>query len=60
MALGDHAPRDPIRCTPLLAEDDALPDCQLIDRDEDFVFVLFALAIHIELPDRIGRDLVPF
>jgi hypothetical protein len=28
MALGDHILGDAIRCTPLLAYNDALPDCQ--------------------------------
>ena len=56
MALGDHTLRDAVSSTPLLAEDVALPDCQeMIERDEDLIFVILALAIHIELPDRVDR-----
>jgi hypothetical protein len=41
-----------------LAEDDALPDSQeRIQRHEDIVFVLFILAVHVELPDTLDAEL---
>jgi len=61
MTLGDHMLRDTICCTSLLSEDDTLPDSQeVIEQDKDLIFVFFALAIHIELPDQVDRQLVPF
>jgi hypothetical protein len=60
VTLGGHTLRDTICGTPLLAEDDTLPDGQeVIERDKDFVFVLLALAVHVKLPDRVDRKLVP-
>ena len=42
-----------------LAEDDALSDGQeVVERNEDLVFVLLVLAVHVELPDVVDRELV--
>jgi len=61
MTLGDHTLCDTICCTSLLLEDDTLPDSQeVIEQDKDLIFMFFALAIHIELPDRVDQQLILF
>jgi hypothetical protein len=61
VTLGTHTLCYTVRCTSLLAEDNALADGkEVIKRDEDVVFVFLALAVHVELPDRVDCQLVPF
>lgn len=43
-----------------LTEDDALPDRQdVVQQDKDVVFLLLRLAVHVELPYRVHRKLIP-
>ena len=59
VSLRRHLLRYPIRRMSVLAEDDALPNRQQsIQRNENIVFVIFILAIHVELPDRVDAEFV--
>ena len=59
VALCSHTLCDAICRASLLTEDDALPNSeQVVDGDQDVIFVFLALAIHVELFDRVNRQLV--
>lgn len=60
VALCSHALRYAVSRVSVLAEDDALANSeQVVERDENVIFVLLILAVHVELPDRVDGQLVP-
>jgi len=60
VGFGDHMLSDAVSRVSLLTKDDVVPDGQQVkQRDEDLVFALLALPIHVELPYRVDWQLIP-